>query len=62
MMKYGAYPLNFASSSANSWSTVRSIWPVFCRSYTWNSKIADVRSTMSGSIPGGCDELLYWPG
>ena len=26
------YALNFASSSANSWSTVRSICPVFCRS------------------------------
>jgi hypothetical protein len=26
------HTLYFASSVAKSWSTVRSIWPVFCRS------------------------------
>lgn len=29
----GTHTLYFASSDEKSWSTVRSIWPVFCRSY-----------------------------
>ena len=54
------HALNFTSSSANSWSTVRSIWPVFCRSWVANQE--RIRFQRQGLSRCKCDALRCLPG